>query len=107
MDDPAFFATIDIDEKALRSYVSNNKDVMQLLEVPKKFVRGHMEPVPLKSTLLPTFLGIILGQFVKRSGYHDHDTCAAERAKLAVQQQQILLVLNKKFSKINHTNQNQ
>ncbi|GBB98487.1 hypothetical protein RclHR1_03240012 [Rhizophagus clarus] len=61
MDDPVVFAIIDIDEKALRGYVSKNKDVMQLIEVPKKFVKGHMEPIPLKSLLLPTFLGIILG----------------------------------------------
>ncbi|GBC10102.1 hypothetical protein RclHR1_09340001 [Rhizophagus clarus] len=40
---------------------------MQLLEGPKKFVRGSMEPLPLKAPLLPTFLEIILGRFIKRS----------------------------------------
>ncbi|GBB97095.1 hypothetical protein RclHR1_02910023 [Rhizophagus clarus] len=103
MDDPTLFAVIDIVEEALKGYVSCNKDVIQLLEVPKKFIRGSIQPIPFKFPLLPTFLEIILGRFVKRSGYHDHDTCAAEKAKLAVQQQQTQPVLNKKiFQDLQH-----
>ncbi|GBB94161.1 hypothetical protein RclHR1_02300002 [Rhizophagus clarus] len=92
-----FFATIDIDEEALKQYVHNNKDVMQLLEGPRRFHKGAMIPIPLKTSLLPTFLGIILGRFIKRSAYHDLDICIAEKAKLAMQQQQNQPVLNKEI----------
>ncbi|GBB88585.1 hypothetical protein RclHR1_15120003 [Rhizophagus clarus] len=77
------FSKLELDEQLMRTFLSDNQDVMQLVELPVLKSR-------LRFPLLSSFIATLLGRFVKDCKYHDWEFCTANlETQSPVQLQQI------------------
>ncbi|GES77155.1 hypothetical protein RCL_jg26036.t1 [Rhizophagus clarus] len=65
------FSELELDEQLMTTFLTKNKDVMQLVELSEV-----IKPPP-RSPLLASFIATILGRFVKDCKYHDWKYCTA------------------------------
>ncbi|GES82027.1 hypothetical protein RCL_jg10547.t1 [Rhizophagus clarus] len=80
-----------MDDELLKSFLGQNKDVMQIIELLE-----YIQPRP-RSPLLSSFIATLLGRFAKNFRYHDWKICIAnlktqtpKEAEEIQQQQQML-----------------